>query len=183
MKKKHIAIGLMLCMTIWGLAMSVSAHDKKTETDIEFAYPEEKLIRNEDGKVVGVDVTEEEAGIEYTSLDLQQLMESDQFNEYEKLGLTYDVEHQELLFAEMKVVELEDEYSPHAALQYLSEYGWTVDDDRQKIAIVAVRDEEYHLQYFEFTKLPNDIFTGEDAVEYNTETGEWIFDGNEDIEE
>ena len=86
MKRKYM--GMVLSTAILGVMMTITAGAAGTE--MEFDLPEEKLIRNEDGNVVGVDVSDIPFDTTYENYTLEQLLSTKQFKEYEKLGLTYD---------------------------------------------------------------------------------------------
>lgn len=156
MKNRKITMGIILGAVILGMAMpaSVSAGEPATE----FELSEEKLIRNKEGRVVGIDITEELPEVKFTSYTLEQLLQTEQFKEYEALGLTYDADSCKLFFAGMEVIDLQDEYKEGAALQYLSYDGWGDGSDESQISVTTVRDEEYHLLYFEFIKQDTDYF-------------------------
>ena len=177
MKKKYIE--MILGTAILGAAITVTAGAVGTEmearpgsvagTEMEFNLPEEKLVRNEEGRIVGVDVSDMPVAA-YENYTLKELLDSEQFKEYEKLGLTYDgkKDSQELYFAGMVVMYLKDEYEEGTVLEYLSDMeddeipdpdrpGYVKEKwfepeyrDKKLIDVTAVRDEEYHLLYFEF---------------------------------
>ena len=166
MKRKYM--GMVLSTAILGVMMTITAGAAGTE--MEFDLPEEKLIRNEDGNVVGVDVSDIPFDTTYENYTLEQLLSTKQFKEYEKLGLTYDEgkDSKELYFAGMVVMDLVDEYKKGTILQDISDAEddlipdpdypgyvkekWSEPEysDKKLVSVTAVRDEEYHLLYFEF---------------------------------
>lgn len=195
MKKK--CMGMILGIAILGAASTAAGAagttgtEKETETgstagtemeietgnalgtEMDFMISEETLVRNEDGRIVGVDVTNVPLDdTTYESYDLDQLLASEQFREYEKLGLTYNEDERELYFAGMVVVFLGDNYKKGTILDYTTDseddyipYGEFVSekwfepeyDDKKLISVDAVRDEEYHLLYFEFTDVTDNM--------------------------
>ena len=171
---------------------SMVGAEKEAETgntvgkEMEFKLSEETLVRNEDGRIVGVDVTDVPLDdTTYESYDLDQLLASEQFREYEKLGLSYNEDERELYFAGMVVVFLGDNYEKGAILDYttdsddyipcgefMSEKWFEPEyDDKKLISVDVVRDEDYHLLYFEFTDVTDNMkgsFTL-DSDEFGTE--------------
>ncbi|MDO4339100.1 MAG: hypothetical protein Q4C91_13620 [Eubacteriales bacterium] len=168
MEKKFIAIVLAMCISIPGTAFSVSADAQESEATTDLKLPEDKLIRDKEGKIVGVDVTERVPDVKYSNYNIQQLMDMEQFKEYEQLGLTYDKDNNTLLFAEMEVVNLEDEYKNGIALQYLSEQAASPKSGLKRISVTAIRDDEFHLQYFEFSELADSTLSDDSLVEYES---------------
>lgn len=113
-----------MIMTVMGTSLAAMASDSNTakgEPELEFQMPEEKMIRNREGKIVGIDGTDEPVSPQYQDVDYEQLISSDQFREYEELGLTRDDETKTLYFYGMEVQYLSDEYEEGNALQYLTE--------------------------------------------------------------
>lgn len=165
MKGKKIIIGIAMTMAVMGTSLAVMASGENTakkEPGQEFQVPEEKLIRNSDGKIVGIDGTYEPVSPQYKDVYYEQLISSEQFKEYEKLGLTRDDETKTLYFYDMEVQYLSDEYEKGNALQYITERDWE-DSDCPCIDLVAVRDENYQLLYFNFY-LEDEEYWTEDAM-------------------
>ncbi len=194
MKRKCMA--MILSMSILGAASTAATaagtagKENETETgstigagletetgntlgkEMEFKLSEETLVRDEDGRIVGVDVTNVPLDdTTYESYDFNRLLASEQFREYEKLGLTYNEDDRELYFAGMVVVFLGDNYEKGAILDYTTDsddyipYGEFVSEkwfepeynDKKLISVDVVRDEEYHLLYFEFTDVTDNM--------------------------
>lgn len=152
MKSKYVMATIILSISMLGMPVSAAAGTGGMEGELEYNLPEDKIIRNEKGEIVGIDVTDVPAEVEYTIINFKQLIESKQFKEYEKLGLTYDEDEKKLYFAGMQVQSLEDEYKMGSALQYFSE-AWS-ETSSNMIDLIAVRDEDYHLKYFKFYRYP-----------------------------
>ena len=192
MKRKYM--GMVLSTAILGVMMTITAGAAGTE--MEFDLPEEKLIRNEDGNVVGVDVSDIPFDTTYENYTLEQLLSTKQFKEYEKLGLTYDEgkDSKELYFAGMVVMDLVDEYKKGTILQYVSDAEddlipdpdypgyvkekWSEPEysDKKLVSVTAVRDEEYRLLYFEFADIA-------DSFDYQTsDSYPWEVDESSDME-
>ena len=192
MKRKYM--GMVLSTAILGVMMTITAGAAGTE--MEFDLPEEKLIRNEDGNVVGVDVSDIPFDTTYENYTLEQLLSTKQFKEYEKLGLTYDEgkDSKELYFAGMVVMDLVDEYKKGTILQYISDAEddlipdpdypgyvkekWSEPEysDKKLVNVTAVRDEEYRLLYFEFADIA-------DSFDYQTsDSYPWEVDESSDVE-
>ena len=192
MKRKYM--GMVLSTAILGVMMTITAGAAGTE--MEFDLPEEKLIRNEDGNVVGVDVSDIPFDTTYENYTLEQLLSTKQFKEYEKLGLTYDEgkDSKELYFAGMVVMDLVDEYKKGTILQYISDAEddlipdpdypgyvkekWSEPEysDKKLVSVTAVRDEEYRLLYFEFADIA-------DSFDYQTsDSYPWEVDESSDVE-
>ena len=192
MKRKYM--GMVLSTAILGVMMTITAGAAGTE--MEFDLPEEKLIRNEDGNVVGVDVSDIPFDTTYENYTLEQLLSTKQFKEYEKLGLTYDEgkDSKELYFAGMVVMDLVDEYKKGTILQYISDAEddlipdpdypgyvkekWSEPEysDKKLVSVTAVRDEEYRLLYFEFADIA-------DSFDYQTsDSYPWEVDESSDME-
>ena len=192
MKRKYM--GMVLSTAILGVMMTITAGAAGTE--MEFDLPEEKLIRNEDGNVVGVDVSDIPFDTTYENYTLEQLLSTKQFKEYEKLGLTYDEgkDSKELYFAGMVVMDLVDEYKKGTILQYISDAEddlipdpdypgyvkekWSEPEysDKKLVSVTAVRDEEYRLLYFEFADIT-------DSFDYQTsDSYPWEVDESSDME-
>ena len=187
-------MGMVLSTAILGVMMTITAGAAGTE--MEFDLPEEKLIRNEDGNVVGVDVSDIPFDTTYENYTLEQLLSTKQFKEYEKLGLTYDEgkDSKELYFAGMVVMDLVDEYKKGTILQYISDAEddlipdpdypgyvkekWSEPEysDKKLVSVTAVRDEEYRLLYFEFADIA-------DSFDYQTsDSYPWEVDESSDME-
>ena len=187
-------MGMVLSTAILGVMMTITAGAAGTE--MEFDLPEEKLIRNEDGNVVGVDVSDIPFDTTYENYTLEQLLSTKQFKEYEKLGLTYDEgkDSKELYFAGMVVMDLVDEYKKGTILQYVSDAEddlipdpdypgyvkekWSEPEysDKKLVSVTAVRDEEYRLLYFEFADIA-------DSFDYQTsDSYPWEVDESSDVE-
>lgn len=192
MKRKYM--GMVLSTAILGVMMTITAGAAGTE--MEFDLPEEKLIRNEDGNVVGVDVSDIPFDTTYENYTLEQLLSTKQFKEYEELGLTYDEgkDSKELYFAGMVVMDLVDEYKKGTILQYISDAEddlipdpdypgyvkekWSEPEysDKKLVSVTAVRDEEYRLLYFEFADIA-------DSFDYQTsDSYPWELDESSDVE-
>ena len=192
MKRKYM--GMVLSTAILGVMMTITAGAAGTE--MEFDLPEERLIRNEDGNVVGVDVSDIPFDTTYENYTLEQLLSTKQFKEYEKLGLTYDEgkDSKELYFAGMVVMDLVDEYKKGTILQYVSDAEddlipdpdypgyvkekWSEPEysDKKLVSVTAVRDEEYRLLYFEFADIT-------DSFDYQTsDSYPWEVDESSDVE-
>ena len=192
MKRKYM--GMVLSTAILGVMMTITAGAAGTE--MEFDLPEEKLIRNEDGNVVGVDVSDIPFDTTYENYTLEQLLSTKQFKEYEELGLTYDEgkDSKELYFAGMVVMDLVDEYKKGTILQYVSDAEddlipdpdypgyvkekWSEPEysDKKLVSVTAVRDEEYRLLYFEFADIA-------DSFDYQTsDSYPWEVDESSDVE-
>ena len=192
MKRKYM--GMVLSTAILGVMMTITAGAAGTE--MEFDLPEERLIRNEDGNVVGVDVSDIPFDTTYENYTLEQLLSTKQFKEYEKLGLTYDEgkDSKELYFAGMVVMDLVDEYKKGTILQYISDVEddlipdpdypgyvkekWSEPEysDKKLVSVTAVRDEEYRLLYFEFADIA-------DSFDYQTsDSYPWEVDESSDVE-
>ena len=192
MKRKYM--GMVLSTAILGVMMTITAGAAGTE--MEFDLPEEKLIRNEDGNVVGVDVSDIPFDTTYENYTLEQLLSTKQFKEYEELGLTYDEgkDSKELYFAGMVVMDLVDEYKKGTILQYISDAEddlipdpdypgyvkekWSEPEysDKKLVSVTAVRDEEYRLLYFEFADIA-------DSFDYQTsDSYPWEVDESSDVE-
>ena len=192
MKRKYM--GMVLSTAILGVMMTITAGAAGTE--MEFDLPEEKLIRNEDGNVVGVDVSDIPFDTTYENYTLEQLLSTKQFKEYEELGLTYDEgkDSKELYFAGMVVMDLVDEYKKGTILQYVSDAEddlipdpdypgyvkekWSEPEysDKKLVSVTAVRDEEYRLLYFEFADIT-------DSFDYQTsDSYPWELDESSDVE-
>ena len=192
MKRKYM--GMVLSTAILGVMMTITAGAAGTE--MEFDLPEEKLIRNEDGNVVGVDVSDIPFDTTYENYTLEQLLSTKQFKEYEELGLTYDEgkDSKELYFAGMVVMDLVDEYKKGTILQYISDAEddlipdpdypgyvkekWSEPEysDKKLVSVTAVRDEEYRLLYFEFADIT-------DSFDYQTsDSYPWEVDESSDVE-
>lgn len=152
MKRKYIvtATVMILCIAILGMAVCVLAADKEPGEQTEENFPEEKVIRNEKGDVIGIDITDASVGMEYRSIGFQQLLELEQFEEYESCGLTYDMDAKKLYFAGMEVELFEDNYENGVAIQYTPE-NWQ--EGNHSICLTTVRDAQYRLEYFEFYRL------------------------------
>lgn len=103
------------------------------------------------------------------------------------IGLTYDADSNKLFFAGMEVIDLTDEYKRDAALQYFSDEGWLERSDWPKIYVTAVRDEEYRLLYFEFTKQDDTYFSenifGDSDIELETWGSDEIMNDSYETEE
>ena len=187
-------MGMVLSTAILGVMMTITAGAAGTE--MGFDLPEEKLIRNEDGNVVGVDVSDIPFDTTYENYTLEQLLSTKQFKEYEKLGLTYDEgkDSKELYFAGMVVMDLVDEYKKGTILQYISDAEddlipdpdypgyvkekWSEPEysDKKLVSVTAVRDEEYRLLYFEFADIA-------DSFDYQTsDSYPWEVDESSDVE-
>lgn len=163
MKKRVYVAGLILGTVIWGGAMSVMADSADAakesslkpaqENEEEECFPEGKLIKNEKGEIVGVDTrgvsVEESPAIEYEFVDTQELMKTEQFKEYEKLGLIFEEESQKLYFYGLEIGELSDYYQDNTILQYTSE---DVEDPDNAVFVYVVRDEHDNLKYFEISE-------------------------------
>lgn len=181
MKGKMIIMGVIMIMAVMGTSLAVMASDANTakaEPEQEFQVPEEKLIRNREGKIVGIDGTDEPVSPQYQDVDYEQLISSDQFREYEELGLTRDDETKTLYFYGMEVQYLSDEYEEGNALQYLTE-KWGEDSDYPGIDLVTVRNENYQLLYFKFYKEPlyNEYLYNLEDEEYGIEDQMWEDEG------
>ena len=187
-------MGMVLSTAILGVMMTITAGAAGTE--MEFDLPEERLIRNEAGNVVGVDVSDIPFDTTYENYTLEQLLSTKQFKEYEKLGLTYDEgkDSKELYFAGMVVMDLVDEYKKGTILQYISDAEddlipdpdypgyvkekWSEPEysDKKLVNVTAVRDEEYRLLYFEFADIA-------DSFDYQTsDSYPWEVDESSDVE-
>lgn len=148
MKKRMIAISAVLCIALAGTTIAAGA--SRDVSDIS----EDKLIRNDAGNVVGVDITDLPPEEEYVDVDAKGLLEAEQFEEYEKLGLTFDEAEQQLCFAGMEVESLTDEYEAGKVLRYLAEIeAGEADEGAVHISVEAVRDEKNELQYFTFFRI------------------------------
>lgn len=176
MKAKKIITGVMMTMAVLGSALSAMADDT-IKTGLELQVSEDKVIRDEDGKIVGIDVTDEPVSVYYQDLEYEQFVTSEQFREYERLGLIREDETKTLYFHGMEVDSLEDEYKEGNALQYLSP-DWGGDGSHPRISLIAVRDEDYRLQYFKYYKLYDKLFPYDlEEDEYWTEDRMWEEDG------
>lgn len=172
MKGKIILMGAIITMTVMGTSLAAMAggtnteNTGKSESEPEFYMPEQKLIRDREGKIVGIDATDEPVSVQYQDVDYEQLISSEQFRGYEELGLTCDDETKTVYFYGMEVLSLSDEYEEGNALQYLAENRG--EDNHLCIDLSTARDENYHLLYFKFyRRLPYDEFL------YNFEDGEY----------
>ena len=142
------AVTTAVFLTIPMAAMAQEGLDSK----VEMVIPEKHLIRNEEGRIIGIDRTNESEGAEYHSVSLEQLMETEQWKEYQALGLTWDEKEDKLYFADMEVISIDDAYEKTTALQYIQE-EWYEEGEEPRISVTAVRDSDYELQYFEFYRL------------------------------
>ena len=184
MKSKIILMGIIIIVMVMGTSLTAMAGGTNTEntgkgeSEPEFDMPEEKLIRNESGKIVGIDATDEPVSVQYQDVDYEQLISSEQFKEYEELGLTCDDETKTVCFYGMEVQSLSDEYEEGNALQYLTE-NWGENSERLCIDLSAVRDENYHLLYFKFYRRPsyNEFLYNFEDEEYGTEDEMWEDEG------
>lgn len=181
MKKKYAAAAAILGITVFGAGLSVMAKEPENgdlyteDSYTKDSYTEDKIIKNKEGRIVGVDVTDLPPEVEYEWIDFEQLLELDQFAEYEKLGLTCDRDKKKLYFAGMEVEYLEDNYEDGTAIQYFSENGQESYDNTQ-INVTAVRDDDYHLMYFEFFRVTDDMSYWMDSDE------DWFYDDTEDAD-
>lgn len=181
MKGKIILMGaIMTVMVVMGTSLAALAGDTNTEntgkaeSEPEFDMPEEKLIRNRAGKIVGIDATDEPVSVQYQDVDYEQLISSEQFREYEELGLTCDDKTKMLYFYGMEVQSLSDEYEEGDAIQYFTE-NWGTDCDHLWIDLSTVRDENDHLLYFKFYRKPlyDEFLYNFEDEEYGTEEELW----------
>ncbi|MDO4340824.1 MAG: hypothetical protein Q4C91_22545 [Eubacteriales bacterium] len=176
MKGKKIIASVIMTMAVLGSVLPVMADDtntEKAEAGIKQQGAEENLIRNEEGRIVGIDVTLEPVSGSYQGTDYERLISADQFREYQKLGLTCDNETKTFYFHGMEVESLEDEYKEGNALLYWSP-SWGGDGSHPSIDLYAVRDEDYHLLYFKFYRqLTYDIPYNLEDDEYGTEDEMW----------
>lgn len=177
MKCRQVIMGIICGMVIMGMPMAALAD---TENDSFFEtpenLPESRLVRNAAGDIVGVDRTAEvvEDDTERREVDIEELQKCSQFAEYEKLGLTYSEEDGKLHFAGRKVWALCDEYEENAILNFTDDelMPFMIDEvidemiDEEVISIVAVRDENYHLLYFNFWRDAEYMFS--DEIEEDT---------------
>lgn len=176
MKSKIILMGTIITVMVMGTSLIAMAGGTNTEntgkgeSEPEFDMPEEKLIRNESGKIVGIDATDEPVSVQYQDVDYEQLISSEQFREYEKLGLTCDDETKTVCFYGMEVQSLSDEYEEGNAIQYFTE-NWGADCDHLWIDLSTVRDENDHLLYFKFYRMPlyDEFLYNFEDEEYGTE--------------
>lgn len=152
-----MGIGTAVC----ALAASGTALAGETDQELTLDFPEEKIIRNEDGRIIAVDITDAPVETEYRNVDLTGLMEMEQFQEYESFGLTCDEKEGKLYFAGMEVQMLEDPYEESVTLQYIPE-KWYEASEEQQVYLTAVRNADYELQYFEFIRLPESDWMGMD---------------------
>lgn len=176
-----IIMGVIMIMTVMGTSLAAMASDSniaKGEPELEFQMPEEKMIRNREGKIVGIDGTDEPVSPQYQDVDYEQLISSDQFREYEELGLTRDDETKTLYFYGMEVQYLSDEYEEGNALQYLTE-KWGEDSECLRVDLFTVRDEDNQLLYFKFYKEPlyNEYLYNLEDEEYGIEDQMWEDEG------
>ena len=173
MKCRQAVIGVILGMAVLGMPMAASA-DTENNSFFETPenLPESRLVRNAEGDIVGVDRTAEvvEDDTERREVDIEELQKCSQFAEYEKLGLTYSEEDGKLHFAGKKVWSVFDEYEENAILNFTDDELMPVmiDEviDEEVISIVAVRDENYHLLYFNFWRDAEYMFS--DEIEEDT---------------
>lgn len=177
MTVKTIVMGTIVTVMVMGTSFTATASGTDTENmgkaASEFDMPEEKLIRDGAGKIVAIDATDEPVSVQYQEVDYEQLISSEQFREYEELGLICDDETKTLYFYDMEVQSLSDEYEEGNALQYLTE-NWGENSDRLRIDLSAVRDENYHLLYFKFYRRPSD-----DEFLYNLEDEGYVIEDEE----
>lgn len=192
MKRKYFvtAIAVILCMAALGTAVYALAADKASgepaeenllEGQEEAGLPEEKIFRNEKGDMIGIDVTDEPVGMEYRSIDFKALLGTEQFKEYEKLGLDYDKDAEKLYFAGMEVRMLEDNYEDGVALQYIPE-NWDEAYKDSQVILTAVRDREYRLKYFEVARLSDESGENLEWAEGMDESGRNL-EGTEEMDE
>lgn len=177
MKGKIIVMGTIITMMVMGTsltAMAGSTSTEKAESEPEFYMPEEKLVKDSAGRIVGIDATDEPVSVQYQDVDYEQLISSEQFREYEELGLTCDDETKTVYFYGMEVQSLSDEYQEGNALQYFTE-NWREDSDHLWIDLSTVRDENYHLLYFKFYRRPlyDEFLYNFDDEEYGIEDEMW----------
>lgn len=174
MTGKTIVMGTIVTVMVMGTSFTATASGTDTENmgkaASEFDMPEEKLIRDGTGKIVAIDATDEPVSVQYQEVDYEQLVSSEQFREYEELGLTCDDETKTLYFYDMEVQSLSDEYEEGNALQYLTE-NWGENSDHLQIDLSAVRDENHHLLYFKFYRRPSD-----DEFLYNLEDEGYVME-------
>lgn len=176
MKGKTIITGVIMTMAVLGTSLAAMADDtnaEKAEAGFKQQGAEESLIRNEEGRIVGIDVTLEPVSVYYQETNYEQLISSNQFREYKKLGLTCDNKTKTFYFHGMEVNSLEDEYEEGHALQYLTE-KWGENSNHPSVDLYAVRDEDYHLLYFKFYRLLTyDIPYNFEDDEYGIEDEMW----------
>lgn len=135
------------------------------------------VIRNKNGDVIGVDVTDEPDMTNYDTVDFDMLIRHPLWKEYEKLDFTYNKEKKQIYFSGMPVQSIADQYTEENMLYYdrdeffrnilddvdsnklelFGEYdeSETEPEDNEEvqwISLVAQRDQEYKLQYFTFIR-------------------------------
>ncbi len=140
-------------------------------------HKEAEVLRNKEGDIIGIDVTDEPDMTDYDTVDFDMLIEHPLWKEYEKFDLAYDKEKKQIFFAGMLVDSIADQYSDETILYYdrdeffrnmlndknsedlesleESDESETVAEDNeemQEVALVAQRDQEYKLQYFTFIR-------------------------------
>lgn len=175
MKSKYVMAAMILGVFMLGMPASAAADIGDLEEEIGLELPEDKIIRNEQGEIVGIDATDLPVAVQYQEIDFEQLVKSEQFREYESLGFTYDEEEERIYFAGMIVQSLEDEYEKGNALQYISE-DWSLTDSNL-IDVSAVRDEDYQLKYFRFYRWPD--FSDWESMYDDFDEEEWAEDWTE----
>lgn len=153
MKRIHVRAVLCMALTaamLQGTAVSAAfgEADVWEADEAEIEIPKGELIKNEEGDIVGVDVTEvpvDEVAFDYEFISFQELINSDLFEEYEKLGMTCDKESEKLYFYGMEIVSLTDSNRDGNVVQYDAE---ELEGAENAAAVYVARDETYQLEYF-----------------------------------
>lgn len=152
--KRFFKIGVTMAFVL-SAYMGVEASDFVDLEQMIQTHSEDELIRNEDGKVIGIDVTNDKVEDDTEIVDFQTLIHLPQWKEYEKFDVTYDEEKQKIFFKDMCVNSLLDEYLCYdrwekVLNQEAEEYD--LPDLSYGITLIAERDENGVLQYFSFFK-------------------------------
>lgn len=152
--KRLLNIGISAALVL-SAHMGVAASNFINLEQMIQTHSEDELIRNEDGQVIGVDITNDEEEDSTEIVDFQTLIHLPQWKEYEKFDVTCDEEKQKVFFKDMCVTSLSDNYSLDKILLYDS-WESLIDQETEEydfsegIALIAERDEKGVLQYFTF---------------------------------
>lgn len=169
MHLSKIVSSCILAVSMTVLASPVLAEAGKYDASLS-DRPESELIRSETGDIIGVDITNDKTDDIYESVSFGELIKSSQWKEYEKFNITCDEEKKLVWFAGMPVSSISDEYADGKGLFYQEDLFDTlafdaseeeadalIEIDEKKVSIIAVRNADYELQYFEFFRNTSDL--------------------------
>lgn len=152
----------------------LEGHIGRREKAVDFDLSnldESQMIRDENGKIIGVEEGAFYSAKTYENVSAEELSKRELFSEYKDLGITFDAEKQEILFNGMWVVQLEDEYREGSVLTFNGMSDEELETDDKLVWLTAVRDEEDKLLFFTYSD--SDSFLSGMSFD----EGDWMEDG------